>query len=144
MKRSAALEPLSHDHYESLQLAARLRRALREGESNLGALQAEALAHGHGEMARHFETEEEVLLPVLQAISAEMAARLLREHEALRALLAEVEEGRNLAASLLAFAETLAAHVRFEEREAFPAIEASAGAEAMAELERRLHGRGAS
>lgn len=140
MKRSAALEPLSHDHHASLQLAARIRRGLRAG-ADLEDLRREAVAHGRSELARHFEAEETLLVPVLRE---DLTQRMLREHADLRALVDDVERADDPAPALAAFADALAAHVRFEEREAFPAVEASAGAEVLADIERRLHGRGAS
>lgn len=122
-KRAEALQPLSRDHLKAL-LAA---KALREAEdAQAGRLAFLDFWRDHG--ARHFRVEEEVLLPQW-ALYAEVdgpgVRRMLEEHlairrEALRLAAAEVstEELRGLG-------DLLHDHVRFEERQLFPAIEAS-------------------
>jgi hypothetical protein len=88
----------------------------------------------HREGALHFRIEEEVLLPtwgLLGTVDAKAAARLAREHLELRAAALALGEKPPLA-ELRKLGEKLGAHVRFEERELFPLIEADLGA---AELE---------
>ncbi len=132
MKRSPALTPLSHDHHGALYVALQLKRA--EDVSAGGAF-AEFIA---GEGERHFREEESVLLPGWAAADPEadggMAARVAAEHLELRSA------GRRLAAGELGvddlrrMGELLEAHVRFEERELFPLIEARLGDEALSAL----------
>jgi len=75
---------------------------------------ADELARAFEGLAPHFALEERVLLPALvRAGRADLAARTIDEHTDLRVALA----------SPLRFAELLEAHVRFEERELFPACE---------------------
>lgn len=145
MKRSEALEPLSHDHYEGLQFAARLRRARRAGEA--AAPWAEAVgAFWRDHLVPHFADEEALVLPVLQDGAAPLAAQMLDEHRTIRALVEQIErvEERETPwdGPLGTFADVLAAHIRFEEREAFPAAERLASAETLAHLGARLRSSG--
>jgi hypothetical protein len=72
---------------------------------------------------RHFAEEEALVLPVLRAGAAPLAERMSREHREIEALAQAVEDADAPADALPAFADVLAAHIRFEEREAFPAAE---------------------
>jgi len=91
-----------------------------------GALGGERIAQFSktfdAEIEPHFNIEEELLLPQLNSlIGRELADRTLAEHRMLRELVGAVREGN--VAALRAFADTLEAHVRFEERELYPAFE---------------------
>lgn len=130
MRRSEALTPLSRDHHQALETALRLRRATGE---TLDAALARLSSFWDGVGRRHFEIEEELLLP---ALSDErwlaMAERVRAEHEDIRGRAAalEREPGVDAARELGA---RLNAHVRFEERELFAHLE---GALEAGELER--------
>ena len=123
MKRAPALQPLSRDHLQALLAAKRLRSA-----TDAGAASRDFLAFWESEGQHHFRVEEEVLLPgwaLHCAVDRVAVARMLDEHlairrEALRATAEEasIEELRDLG-------QLLNDHVRFEERELFPMIEAS-------------------
>jgi tellurite resistance-related uncharacterized protein len=115
MKRATGLVSLSRDHHRALVLARALRRP-----------DAPAPADVVEELEPHFAVEEAELVP--RAIErggalAELGARLLAEHAALRA---ETDPAR--------LGDLLEAHVRFEERELFPALERELGAELLARL----------
>ncbi len=72
--------------------------------------------------APHFAIEEALLLPALEAAGEpELAARTRREHAALRSLIADVTQP--LEERMAQFGTLLRDHVRFEERELFPAIQ---------------------
>jgi iron-sulfur cluster repair protein YtfE (RIC family) len=123
MKRSDALVGLSREHHTALSLARRGRLAATSGDTgSVAEMAALALERFRTELGPHFAEEERWLLPALaEAGEAALVERTLAEHAEL-ARLAE-----NLAVpsaeGLLAFAEALGAHVRFEERELFPAAE---------------------
>lgn len=137
MKRSAALEPLSHDHHEGLAFAARLRRAQRTG-ADPAPLAAEVAAFWREHLVPHFEQEEAVVLPVLEHGAAPLAAQMVREHRQIRQLVEAVGAGpASWDGPLAAVADALAAHIRFEEREAFPAAERLTSD--LDRLGRRLH-----
>ena len=111
MRRHPALRGLSSDHHAGLVIA---RRA-REGVRAQSVAWEEVRERFWAELEGHFRSEERGLLPLLgTAGEAALAQRTLREHWDLRALIAE-DRPENLAA----FAELLAAHIRFEETELF-------------------------
>jgi hypothetical protein len=117
MKRAEALQPLSHDHHAGLQFAVRLRRALRSG----GELQAwpDAIAaFWRDHLVPHFA--EATVLPVLNEGAPALAEQMTHEHREIERLVHEVD---TMPAALERFADALSAHIRFEEREAFPAAE---------------------
>lgn len=119
MKRDRRLHGLSEDHHHSLALARRLSRTCGEGR-HAEAL-AEARAAFEGELAPHFAVEEEILLPALRSASyGELADRIQGDHTALRQSL---DAAAGEPAQVAAFAQLLMDHVRFEERELFPACE---------------------
>ncbi len=123
MKRNAVLQPLSREHHTALSLGNACLRAAQSGDHALIKQSCErALQHYARELDMHFNTEELTLLPLLKTDETRLLAqRTLREHQQLRGL----QEGLRLnhTASLLEFGQLLMAHVRFEERELFPALE---------------------
>lgn len=114
VKRDPRLAGLSADHHRALVLA---RRAAA------GALPVAALrVRFDEELEPHFRIEEDVLLPALcQAGDDDLAARTLRDHARMRDALSRAEAGDPKAVA--EFSALLVAHVRFEERELFPACE---------------------
>jgi iron-sulfur cluster repair protein YtfE (RIC family) len=139
MKRSAELRDLSVEHHHGL-VAARRMRLASTGETPL----APAIEGFHqawqDEIAPHFRQEEEVLLPAFARAAAAddpLIARTLTEHADLRRSVAELdeagspEERRRLAGEI---GTALEAHIRFEERILFPAIETALAGPALAAL----------
>ena len=139
MTRSAALEPLSHDHHEGLAFAARLRRARRDGDDPV-PLVAEVAAFWRDHLVPHFADEEAFVLPVLEDGAAPLAAQMVEEHRQIRALVERVAaEAPTWGGPLGEVADALAAHIRFEEREAFPSAERLADADALARIGHQIH-----
>lgn len=132
MKRTEALQPLSRDHLKAL-LAA---KALREAD-DVGAARVAYLDFWREHGAHHFRVEEEVLLPWwarYAPIDREGVIRMLEEHLEIRRRTLDLEAGESSADDLRALGELLHDHVRFEERQLFPAIEESLSAEQLAQL----------
>jgi hemerythrin-like domain-containing protein len=132
MKRHAALQPLSRDHHVTLVAAQRLRRAT---EATAGDARAQFLAFWAEHGARHFRVEEDVLLPLFAQHGdpgAVVIARMLIDHVRIRARVLALDSAG--VDELHALGEELAAHVRLEEREVFPLIEATLTEAAAAEL----------
>ncbi|WP_324779278.1 hemerythrin domain-containing protein [Thiobacillus sedimenti] len=123
MKRSAFLQPLSREHHGALSLASACARAAQSGDAAKIAETCERAVRAFAvELEPHFRIEERSLLPrLLDAEAQPLVQRTLDEHRLLRALLDGL--GRNDAEALAEFGAQLAAHVRFEERTLFPAIE---------------------
>lgn len=135
MKRSPVLQPLSREHHTALTLAKACERAARSGDEALvnQACQRAILSYAD-ELAPHFEFEELSLLPLLHGTGMQaLAERTLADHEQLRVLRDALQ--RDDADALERFGKCLSAHVRFEERELFPALE-----NFLEERERRMGG----
>lgn len=124
MKRHRALQPLSRDHHVALVAAQRLRRADEPAQARDAFL---AFWREHG--AKHFRIEEEVLLPAFAAHAdpdAECVARMLIDHARIRAAAARLADDADPPVETLHELGTmLERHVRLEEREVFPLIEAA-------------------
>lgn len=135
MKRSPELTPLSHDHHAALFLAQRLRRAAAVSD-----VRTEALSYWEEHGREHFREEEDILLPAWfdrdPAADRAMAARIADEHLRIRTGMERL--ARDEPETTHELGELLDRHVRFEEREVFPLIEAGLDEEALAELGRRL------
>lgn len=117
MRRAERLIDLSREHHGALSLARRLRQA--DTPASVEAL-ATTVAQAWAGLERHFAQEEADLLSELERIGElGLGARLRAEHLELRRL------ARNPAsrANLVRFGMLLEAHVRFEERELFAALE---------------------
>ena len=146
MKRHRALQPLSRDHHVALVAAQRLRRAT-DGE----AAREQFLAFWREHGARHFQVEEEVLLPAAAGWAdpeAECIVRMLLDHIRIRAAAQALEREPQPLEALHELGAMLNQHVRLEEREVFPLIEAAMPEDAaerlvaaVTEAERRLAGR---
>jgi hypothetical protein len=129
MRSEPRLLELSSDHHEVLVVIEQIRLRLVTGDSG------EEVGRFVGQkydsyLSPHFKIEEEFLLPELASSStAELVRRTLAEHELLRSLMKDARLGQWDA--LRALADVLEAHIRFEEREVYPAIEAKASNEAL-------------
>lgn len=128
MKRDPSLRSYSEDHHHGLVAARRLGQAAERGAEIDTAVTA-YLDAWRSHILPHFRDEEDLLLPALAAVSGDddpVIARTQREHVALRRLARELEvaEGEPRRAAALAAAALLHDHIRFEEAELFPAIEA--------------------
>jgi hypothetical protein len=122
VRRSEALAPLSRDHHQALETALRLRRAT---DVTLGDALERLSAFWASVGRRHFEIEEELLLPALSDERwAAMADRVRSEHADIRGRAAALEQEASVDAAR-DLGERLNAHVRFEERELFTHLEAA-------------------
>jgi hypothetical protein len=146
-KRSRELKPLTSEHEQALLVAYQLRKGLAGHGDSAGApkdlpgLAALARRYEDAVFATHTRAEEELLAG---HISAADFGRLKSDHADMRRFLDNARSGRpaEMRAALAAFADLLERHVRWEERELFPALESAIGEDALAvmghELEKRL------
>jgi hemerythrin-like domain-containing protein len=139
VKRTEALASLSRDHHQALVVAQQLRRADAERSAEA---RRRFLAYWHEHGVRHFQLEEEILLPGYAAFGdpyQPVVLRVLGDHVAIRqranrlAQQSEPEPG-----ALHDLGERLAAHVRLEERELFPTIERDMPPDELAALAQAL------
>jgi hemerythrin-like domain-containing protein len=147
LRRSREMKPLSSEHHHALLVAFQLKKGLAgHGDSagaprDLAGLLALARRFQDATLATHMRAEEDLLAPHLAPLDAE---RLRGEHRQLATLLetARKTHAQDARQALASFADVLERHVRWEERELFPACEAALDRDALAsighELERRL------
>lgn len=122
MKRSTILQPFSREHHHALVLAKACERAASSGDApTIEASCTKVLQAFGDELEAHFQTEERLVLPSLQPDQQALLQRTESDHVQLRALQARIRQ--NDPSALSEFGQLLAAHVRFEERELFPAYE---------------------
>lgn len=124
MKRHAGLLRLSREHHGALKLARDSRRAAESGEAEGIRQAARRIADAFSaELDAHFREEESGVLALLaQRGEHGLVRRALSEHEEMRRLAAALDHPDD--ATLQSFAELMAAHVRFEERELFEVAQA--------------------
>lgn len=133
MKRDSRLHGLSSDHHQALVIARGIVERTEPWTADDGVT-----LHGRfeRELEPHFRIEEELLLPALRtAGAAEVAARTLEDHSFLRAMVNAARTGDGQSARR--FGERLREHVRFEEREMFPACETLLPGSVLDEVARR-------
>lgn len=139
MKRSEALAILSRDHHQALVVAQKLNRA--DGET-AGAARTRFLDYWEAEGRRHFQLEEELLLPAFAAHGDgrhPLVLQVLGDHVAIRSQAARVASSTTVDTEALhELGAELAAHVRLEERELFPVIEDAVPADELLALARVL------
>ncbi|MGV1047722.1 MAG: hemerythrin domain-containing protein [Solirubrobacterales bacterium] len=132
MKRAEALRPLSREHLTALLVAKKLREA-DDPEAASGSF----LDFWRDDGQRHFRVEEEVLLPTW-AVYAEVdragVSRMLEEHLAIRREALRLAAGEATLEQLRALGQLLHDHVRFEERQLFPLVEAALQPASLARL----------
>ena len=131
--------PLSQDHYEGLLIAERIRRGLSKKASP--EVIAEYVAHfWKSHLATHFQQEEALLLPLIAEMEeATLAKRLVDEHRLIRELVTLArDDARERAQRLLELSRLIKAHIRFEERVLFPALEEQIPEETLGKTGARL------
>lgn len=132
MKRDDSLRPLSREHLKALTTAKKLREAA--GPVGLAEI---FMSFWNEDGKRHFRIEEEVLLPIWAqhgVIDRPGVTRMLDHHLAIRRWALEVEARGLSVEDAHVLGELLDNHVRFEERELFPLIEATLGESALGQL----------
>jgi len=147
MKRHPSLHALSEHHHHALVQALQIKRIagqpLAEREARARET-ARAFLHFWRRAGRkHFREEEEILLPAYSrhvSLESDAAAvRMLAEHAAIRSRIEDLSRllvaREPVEAHLSELGRALHSHVRLEENEIFPRIEAALSEEEL----RRLH-----
>lgn len=136
MLRDKSLIPLSHQHQHALALCVRLQRALEAGGADLDTWHAELESIFENEIGLHFAAEEKLLFPAAEKLEPlrPLVKHLRSEHETLRGFFARAKERKLDVNALKTFAETLAQHVRTEERQLFEQFQQLVSAEQLVRL----------
>ena len=130
LKRHAALLPLSWQHQRGLSLA----RGISLGEADVGDVERV----WNTELEAHFDAEEELLFPFSDDAHA---ARVKDDHEWLRATYERLRAHPDDVPLLAAFGAVLKAHIRFEERVWFEALQDALGRKRLEGLHEQMHAR---
>lgn len=150
MKRHRSLHPLSEHHHHALVQALQIRRADEATpDQRAAALRetAESFVRFWKVNGRqHFREEEEILLPAyarhVRLDQNPAVMRMLAEHAIIRGKVEELEgaliTGELVEEEVIALGQLLQRHIRLEEDEIFPAIEAALSEEEMAALADRF------
>jgi len=123
MKRNPVLQPLSREHHTALVLAKACERAAQSGDEEIIQKTCQrAIQAFSDELEPHFQIEEQTFLPLLHNTESQaFADQAWADHQQLRVLLNGLRQ--NNVEDLDNFGKCLSAHVRFEERMLFPALE---------------------
>jgi len=147
MKRHPSLHALSEHHHHALVQALQIKRLAgwpaAERECHARETAREFLRFWRRAGRKHFREEEEILLPAYSryvALESDAAVvRMLAEHAAIRRRIEDVrrrlEASAPLEASLSELGLALHNHVRLEENEVFPRIEAALGEDELRRLQ---------
>ena len=129
-KRHSSLIPLTHDHHHTLAQARRLIEAKAHDAASMRRTGDDFVNFYLGRGRHHFHEEEELFFAplvddeVVGPLIARAVADHLRLHAMVRVLRRQLSEGDVTQALLQEIAVLLEAHVRLEEQELFPLIEA--------------------
>jgi hemerythrin-like domain-containing protein len=136
MLRDKSLIPLSRQHQHALALCVRLDRAMRDGEIDLEAWQAEIQQQFESEIGIHFAAEEKELFPAAARFSElqSLVDELLAEHVFLRECFLRAGARGLDSQGLTDFGEKLAEHIRKEERQLFEGMQKVMSSEDLASL----------
>jgi hemerythrin-like domain-containing protein len=142
MLRDKNLVPLSHGHQHTLALCVRIDRAMQAGDHDLEQWQRELGREFDREIAQHFLAEEQEVFPIA-AHFAELqglVTDLLSDHVLLRSFFSRAKTLSLGPADLESFVESLAIHIRKEERELFEGMQRCMTSEELAQLGAALAG----
>lgn len=134
IKRHESLKPMSRDHHQGLQLCWKLRTGLQRNVDPARMLAYCKRFHAE-HLVPHFGLEEEAIFPILDN-DHELVKRALAEHRGLTRLFTGIDDPLNRVSRI---EEELEAHIRFEERVLFEAIESVATEKELDRID-ALHG----
>jgi hypothetical protein len=124
-KRAKSLVPLSREHHFGLLFCWKIRQGLKNG-TDLNLMRAYVRYFWETILKAHCEEEEWVLNRLLKTDDT-VRARLEEEHQLLHSLVERINDGSPMNKELFKVLEQdLTDHIRWEERELFPYLQAVA------------------
>ncbi len=118
IKRHESLRPLSREHHHGLLCAWKIREGLKRNVEP-ARIRKYTSWFWNSHLHEHFRIEESFVFTILPS-SNELVQQALDEHKTLQNLFAQNDESED---SLTLLEKTLDAHIRFEERTLFNAIQ---------------------
>ena len=136
MPRHTNLIPLSHDHHEALLIALRLKKGGPTSQhDHLWSTELPKQLHSlqlffKRELLPHFKLEEDILFPAAMVLEElhPLIESLLAQHEQIRKKISTIfliTDDDLVKNELADFGLLLESHIRSEERELFPKLEAA-------------------
>lgn len=123
MKRDTNLQPLSRQHHNALMAVLLLKKGVQK-KADVQVMQDFIITVWKDELQSHFQLEENWLPAAPQEPTLKLLhERMLQEHEVIRKYIEQFSTKRTSYEAVQTFYELLEQHVRFEEREYFPALE---------------------
>jgi hemerythrin-like domain-containing protein len=140
MLRAKSLVPLSRQHQHALALCVRIDRAQPIAGEDLESWQAEITEQYRQEVKIHFAAEEVAVFPAAVKFGelVPLVEGLMTEHGELRELFNRAEARSLTPEALVRFVQTLADHIRKEERQLFERMQELMTAEEIENLGVRL------
>ncbi|MFN7997875.1 MAG: hemerythrin domain-containing protein [Bryobacteraceae bacterium] len=128
MLRDPSLIPLSRQHHDGLALCVLIRRGLQQdaGSGTSAELARKAVDRYDLELVNHFQLEEQILFPAMQAVLGDLplVAQLIAEHRRLESLFVKLRSEPS-ATLLETMCGLLERHIRAEENELFQMAQSS-------------------
>ena len=130
-RRHDALIPLTHDHHHALHQLRILRTAADGDDAERAAASRAFVDYFRDHSVLHFREEEEEIFPLVVGLAGapmDGISRILLEHVEIHALVKDLDRqasGGTVDPELMRrLPDALKAHIRFEEDDLFPKIEA--------------------
>ena len=137
MKRAEALQPLSHQHHNSLMACLLLKKGIAR-QASQSTLNDFLSKFYREDIEPHFEAEEKHLFPLLDQMKPSYGKILRSDHTLLRALAPRFLNHFASFDYLASFVTLLETHIRFEERLVFNFVQEHLSPIAQADLEKKL------
>jgi hemerythrin-like domain-containing protein len=124
VKRSEELQPLSRQHHNGLLFCLLLKKGINK-KADIEVMQEFIQSFWYKDLHHHFELEEKYLVPLQKHYHRleSPLERMMSEHYDLKNIVNEISLNVTYE-SVQQLQDKLEAHIRFEERELFPLIEA--------------------
>ncbi|HEY5326028.1 MAG TPA: hemerythrin domain-containing protein [Mucilaginibacter sp.] len=133
MKRNTNLQALSRDHHHGLLLAWKIRQGLKF-TADVQTIADYIAYFSATALFPHFDEEENQILTYLVEGDL-LKQRTLKDHENITRSIRQLAAAKDIEpAILLKIAESIEQHIRFEERELFPYLEALLNPDQLSEI----------
>ena len=139
MKRDTALQPLSHQHHNSLMGCLLIRKGV-EKKADKKVLKDFILNWWQTDLQKHMQAEENILLPYLsqRKFHKSYLDVIARDHDTIRLLADRLRVHENGYRLYSIYADIVEQHIRFEERVVFEKIQEKFTPQELATLEKQL------
>lgn len=142
LHRDQALQPLSRQHHQGLMVSLLLSKGLKK-QLATKPMRDFILQFWQDDLLKHFETEEQELVPISKAYATlePLITRMLLEHQQIQLIINRInnEARAEQLETIKEFADKLEQHIRFEERELFEQIQQTLSAADLEKLYQAFH-----